>query len=161
MRIGQLLASSRRIRSWQRFNKRIAVGGRSLLRELPRFPGAVLVAGCQRSGTTVLTRVIAGAEGFCTFRITKDDELDAALILAGEERFLPTARVCFQTTYLNDSFREYIGTQADFKLIWVIRNPFSVVYSMVYHWKTFALEDLYSRCGIGAACAAGRHGNGS
>lgn len=109
-----------------------------------KYPGCVLVSGCQRSGTTMLTRVIAGACGFGRFAFTHDDELDAALILAGLIDLPSDTRYCFQTTYLNEAFGEY-GTLLDSqKIIWVLRNPHSVVYSMVYHWRRFALNELYS-----------------
>lgn len=141
----------RRIRTWKRFNKLVANGSRSLLPELHRFTDCVLVAGCQRSGTTAVTRVIANSGGFAKFHFTRDDELDAALILAGEVPYDSIDRHCFQTTYLNDRYFEYFQPGLDFRLVWVIRNPFSVVYSMVYHWRAFALDDLFQKCGNSVA----------
>lgn len=114
----------------------------------------MLVAGCQRSGTTAITRILANSADFETFRFTADDELDAALMLSGMIDYRTGGgRLCLQTTYLNDRYHEYIEAQSDFRLVWVLRNPFSVIYSMVYNWRTFALEDLFRKCGAAAAQA--------
>jgi hypothetical protein len=78
--------------------------------------------------------------------ITRDDELDAALILNGTVQFETSERCCFQTTYLNDNFREYFE-HADYRLIWIIRNPEAVVRSMLYHWRRGALNRLFRACG--------------
>jgi hypothetical protein len=136
--------------SWPKFNRTIADGTRPLLKRLPNYANAVLVAGCQRSGTTAVRRVITAADGFTNFTYTHDDELDAALILSGALHHDAHGRYCFQTTYLNDSYREYLSIPPTCQLIWVVRNPYSVVYSMAYHWRRFALNDLYRRCGIQA-----------
>jgi len=90
----------------------------------------------------MLTRIIAGSDGFRPLSLTHDDELDAALALAGYVK-LPEARYCFQTTYLNERYHEYGRLLPDQKLIWLLRNPYSVVYSMVYHWRRSALDRLY------------------
>jgi ligand-binding sensor domain-containing protein len=37
----------------------------------------------------------------------RDDELDAALILSGHVDHQQNGRYCFQTTYINECFREY------------------------------------------------------
>jgi hypothetical protein len=128
---------------WQDFHDGPRLRGEPLLAALPRYPDAVLVAGCQRSGTTMLTRVIAAAHGFRRFELTKDDELDAALILAGQLRIPEDSRYCFQTTYLNEKVEEYRTLGAGQKLIWVLRNPHSVVYSMMKNWQAFGLDELY------------------
>ena len=47
--------------TWKAFGRRIRTRAEPLLIRLPAFERAVLVAGCQRSGTTALTRVIAGS----------------------------------------------------------------------------------------------------
>jgi hypothetical protein len=94
----------------------------------------------------MLTRIIAGARGFQRFAFTIDDELDAALILAGEIDVPAERRYCFQTVYLNEQWRDYHSLGPDQKLIWVMRNPYSVVFSMVYHWRRAALNRLYESC---------------
>ena len=49
-------------------------------------------------------------------------------------------------TFLNNSFHEYLD-HLDFKLIWVLRNPHSVVYSMLHNWRRSALNRLFKSCG--------------
>ena len=49
---------------------------------------------------------------------------------------------------LNERYPEYAGIGPGHKLIWVVRNPYSVVYSMVYNWRRFALNELYESCGV-------------
>jgi Sulfotransferase family len=141
----------REYRSWKRFHHGPRKLAKPLLRGLSRYGNCVLVAGCQRSGTTMLTRVIAGSRGFQRFRLTHDDELDAALILAGYVNVPNDRRYCFQTTYLNERYLEYATMGPDQRLIWVLRNPYSVVRSMLYNWKRFALNELYESCGVSRA----------
>ena len=97
----------REYRSWKRFHYGPRSLAKPLFSGLSRYGNCVLVAGCQRSGTTMLTRVIAGSRGFQRFRLTHDDELDAALILAGYVNVPGDRRYCFQTTYLNERYSEY------------------------------------------------------
>jgi hypothetical protein len=144
----------RQYRSWQRFHRGPRSAAKPLLSSLARYGNCVLVAGCQRSGTTMLTRVVAGSRGFQRFRLTHDDELDAALILAGRIDVPQNRRYCFQTTYLNERYGEYGTMGRDQRLVWVLRNPLSVVYSMVHHWKRFALNELYESCGVQRAITA-------
>jgi hypothetical protein len=141
----------REYRSWKRFHLGPRSIAKPLFSQLSRYPNCVLVAGCQRSGTTMLSRVIAGSRGFQRFRLTHDDELDAALILAGYVDVPSDRRYCFQTTYLNERYAEYASMRPDQKLIWVLRNPHSVVRSMLDNWKRFALNELYEGCGISRA----------
>src|SRR5690606_4816997 len=70
---------------WPRFHREVRGEGRRLLCRLDRFPDAVLISGCQRSGTTMLSRIIRESAGMANYRRRDDDELDAALILAGVE----------------------------------------------------------------------------
>ena len=77
----------------------------------------------------------------------KDDELDAALILAGKVSAPEKGRYCFQTTYLNERYSEYFEHPGH-RIIWSLRNPYSVVYSMLYNWKDFALNELFLSCGF-------------
>src|SRR5215471_17197891 len=48
-----------RYRTWRRFHRGVRRRGLPLLKNLPSYPRCILVAGCQRSGTTMLTRLIA------------------------------------------------------------------------------------------------------
>jgi len=134
------------IKSWAQFDRRVRFSGLKLLGQLDHFQNTILIAGCQRSGTTALSRLITGSEGMINFQFGKDDELDAALILSGWVPCQPNGRYCFQTTYLDDSFPEYFEHD-DYKMIWVLRNPSSVIYSMLYNWKIAALNRLFSHCG--------------
>jgi hypothetical protein len=95
----------------------------------------------------MLTRIIASSSGFWRLALTQDDELDAALALCGQVDLPLQARYCFQTTYLNERYSEYATLRPAQRLIWVLRDPHSVVHSMVYNWKRFALAELYAACG--------------
>ncbi len=136
------------LRTWRRFQKHVRSRQPRLFSHLHLFPNSILVAGCQRSGTTLVTRLINRCEGMVDFRFGRDDELDAAQILCGYKPHTPSSgRYCFQTTYLNERYREYLESTAKFQLIWVIRKPSSVVYSLLYNWSDFALEELFETVG--------------
>jgi hypothetical protein len=141
-----LVYLGKRIHSWRQFDRRVRPRGCTLLSRLDDFPGAILVAGCQRSGTTILARVLTQSEGMVNYWFGKDDELDAALILSGQVELDPVGRYCFQTTYLNNCVEEYFA-HSYYKLIWVLRNPFSVVFSMLHNWRRAALNRLFRSCG--------------
>jgi hypothetical protein len=136
-----------KIKTWRAFGRNVRSQGCNLLNRLDDFPGSILVTGCQRSGTTALARVITTSEGMVNYWFGKDDELDAALILSGQIAHEPIGRYCFQTTFLNECYTEYFCHENDYKIIWVLRNPFSVVYSMIHNWGTFALNELFIGCG--------------
>lgn len=135
-----------RITSWAQFDREVRFSGRRLLGELSRYENSILVAGCQRSGTTALSRLLTASEGMVSFQFGQDDELDAALILSGRVSCPSSGRFCFQTTYLNNSYAEYFE-HANYRLIWVLRNPYSVIYSMLHNWKIGALNRLFRHCG--------------
>lgn len=135
------------ITDWQQFSVEVRSKGCQLLKRLDDFPNSVLVAGCQRSGTTMLSRIITQSHGMTNYWFGPDDELDAALILSGYVRHIPQGRYCFQTTYLDSYFREYFDHTVGHKLIWVLRNPYSVVYSLIYNWKKGAVAQLFDECG--------------
>ena len=136
------------IRTWKGFNRFIRSQGWELLKRLDEFPNSILVSGCQRSGTTAIARMITKSEGMFNYWFGNDDELDAALILSGYVDHKPQGRYCFQTTYLNDSYHEYYRDISDNKIIWILRNPFSVVYSLLYNWKRYAFNRLFESCGL-------------
>jgi len=136
------------INSWKKFSRNVRPKGCSLLKRLDEFPSSILVAGCQRSGTTVLSRVIRSSECIYDFCITDDDELDAALILSGHIDYDNKGRHCFQTTYLNECYPEYFDHDVSHKIIWVIRNPLSVVYSLLHNWTREPLNNLFESCGV-------------
>jgi hypothetical protein len=132
--------------SWAQFERSVRDRVPALLGCLPAFPDAILVAGCQRSGTTAVCRLLKEALAMPDFRLTKDDELDAALLLSGVATADWQGRACLQTTYLNDRYVEYFAHE-DYRLIWLLRNPQSVVQSMLRNWRRGALRRLFSRCG--------------
>lgn len=134
------------ITSWAQFDRYVRYGDNQLLAELGRFPAAILVAGCQRSGTTIVSRILREAMNMPPTQVTKDDELDAALILSGTVEFETSEQCCFQTTYLNDHFAEYFDHQ-NYRLIWVVREPEAVVRSMLLNWRRGALNRLFRACG--------------
>jgi hypothetical protein len=117
-----------------------------LLAHLDEYENSVLVSGCHRSGTTALTDLLNRTDGFADYTFGHDSELDGALLLAGCVERFTSGRHCFQTTYLNDRFPEYFLHES-FRLIWVLREPRSVVYSMLHNWERGALNRLYEVCG--------------
>jgi sulfotransferase family protein len=134
------------VRNWAEFHRVVKRPGNELLSQLDEFGDSILVSGCQRSGTTALTHALCESEGLADYAFGRDSELDGALLLAGSVLRFTRGRHCFQTTYLNDRFAEYLCHDS-FRLVWVLREPRSVVYSMLHNWKRAALNRLYSACG--------------
>jgi len=134
------------ITSWQDFNRVSDNGRPTLLNRLARYPEAVLVTGCQRSGTTMLTQILLESDGLTDYRFGRDSELDGALILSGIVDHNPAGRYCFQTTYLNDRYNEYFEN-GRFQMIWLLRNPASVVHSMLHNWGGYKPDRLFLSCG--------------
>jgi hypothetical protein len=134
------------ITTWAQFHRIVKRPERALLERLDEFPNSVLVAGCQRSGTTAVARMLMRAREVVDHTFGHDDELDAALLLAGYVERFTTGKHCFQTTYLNDRFHEYFDHD-DFRLIWILREPRAVVYSMLHNWKRGALNRLFDASG--------------
>lgn len=140
------MASSSSVGSWAAFDRELRYRDDELLSRLSAFNDVLLVAGCQRSGTTAVTRLLREALGTQYPRPTRDDELDAALILAGRVPFEPDGRCCFQTTYVNDRFHEYFQHD-NYRLVWIVRKPDAVVRSMLSNWSRGALNRLFRACG--------------
>lgn len=120
------------------------------------FDSPIFVSGCQRSGTTVISRAIRQSQMIADMDYSIDDELEAAYILSGEHEVPLSTRYCFQTTYVNECYYEYKKINNKFSIIWVIRNPYSVVYSMVYNWARYPLNELFFSCGLQVAIKSGR-----
>lgn len=139
---------------WQDFIKRVRGNDYKLFAELPNFDRPILITGCQRSGTTMVSRIFAETEGMEKFQFGPDDELDAALILCGYVAQEKAGRFCFQTTYMYNQQEQYLENSGNQKIIWVVRNPYSVVYSMLYNWRRFALNELFEGCGVAQLPAA-------
>ncbi len=123
----------KKIKKWQHFAKYFRQNQANLIDNLPDYKDPILVSGCQRSGTTIIANVILNHTEVLDYRRGGDSELEGALILSGHTKFEAGKRVCFQTTYLNERVQEYFKYKGLFKLVFVIRNPYSVVYSMCYH----------------------------
>lgn len=136
-----------KIKNWKQFGKKVRSKGCDLFSRLDLFPNCICVTGCQRSGTTILSRIITQSDEIVDYKFSNDDELDAAMILSGKIQNLPEGRYCFQTTYANECYREYFERGQDFRIVWVLRNPFSVIYSLVHHWRGWALNELFLACG--------------
>lgn len=136
------------ITTWKEFTRVVRSNGCKLLKRLDEFPNSILVTGCQRSGTTMLARIITQSAGMTNYWFGKDDELAAALILSGYVDHTPRGRYCFQTTYVNECYQEYYDYHGPFKIIWVLRNPYSVVYSLMYNWAPGHLQRNFDRCGF-------------
>lgn len=134
------------VSSWAAFDRVIRYQGYPLLQTLDRFPNAILVAGCQRSGTTMLTEVITASSEVCSPWKTKDTELETANVLSGAVSLDNSGRYCFQTTYVNAHVAEYYDHH-NYRLVWVLRNPHSVIHSMVSNWRRSALDRLFRACG--------------
>jgi hypothetical protein len=136
------------ISTWDEFSATVRSRGCNLLRRLDEFPNSVLVSGCQRSGTTMLTTIIGASRGMTSYGPGKDSELAAALILSGFADYQPKGRYCFQTTYLNECYPEYYRHRNGHQLVWLLRKPHSVVYSMLYNWGRHTPDRLFESCGI-------------
>ena len=48
---------------------------------------------------------------------------------------------------LNECFHEYFDHDSEYKILWVGRNPYSVVYSLMYNWRRWTLNELFGACG--------------
>jgi hypothetical protein len=136
-----------KIDSWRKFAKQVrSKNKKRIMLNLINFPDSVLVGGCQRSGTTMLSRAIMMSSDIAPLSGV-DTELTAALILAGRVNIPNNYRYCFQTTYINDHYNEYWSPELENKLVWVIRNPLSVVYSLTRFSERFCLDGLFESCG--------------
>lgn len=143
--------------NWKKFSSEVrSTRGSDMLVALSGLDDSILVGGCQRSGTTLLARLIVQSSEIEPIRQSKDDELDAAYILAGLRDVDPSYRYCFQITYLNDAYKQLLEYRRHFKLVWVLRNPHSVIYSMVYNWRRYPLNELFLACGLAHMSASDR-----
>lgn len=117
-----------RISSWNEFYA--AMCDRRLLARLGDYPDALLVAGCDWSATTAITRLFKRLPCFADSSWGHDDELDGALLLANGTDDAAPGRHCFQTTYVRERYREYFEHER-FKLVWIVREPRSAVRSLL------------------------------
>lgn len=133
---------------WRWFAATVRSRGCHLLRAADDFERPIFVSGCQRSGTTLATSLIAASPDITTSHQGRDEELAGAYVLCGRRQPTSSGRYCFQTTYLNECYSEYQRVTSDYRLVWVLRRPESVVYSMVYNWARFPLNELFLSCGV-------------
>ena len=134
---------------WKKFSTDVrSARANDMLSGLAALKEPILVSGCQRSGTTMLTRLIVQSPEIKSIWQTKDDELDAAYILAGIRQVDPSYRYCFQVTYLNEAYYQLLDYRNQFSLLWLLRNPHSVIYSMLYNWRRYPLNELFLACGL-------------
>jgi hypothetical protein len=106
------------------------MGDTPFLAKLDDYPGALLIAGCDWSATTAITRLFKRLSPFADSSWSHDDELDGALLLAGRREPRAAGRNCFQTTYVRERYREYFAHD-DFKLVWIVREPRATVRSLL------------------------------
>jgi hypothetical protein len=116
------------ITSWSDFYS--ALSDQPFLSNLDDYPDALLIAGCDWSATTAITRLFKRLPCFVDSSWGHDDELDGALLLAGRREAHAAGRHCFQTTYVREHYREYFSHD-HYKLIWIIREPRAAVCSML------------------------------
>lgn len=138
-----------RAMDWRWFALSVRSRGCNLLDAANRFDRPIFVSGCQRSGTTILRSLIALSPDIAGSHQGRDEELAGAYVLCGKRPPREPGRYCFQTTYLNECYREYKTLRSDFRLVWVLRGPHPVVYSMVYNWARYPLNELFRACGVG------------
>ena len=131
------------ITNWEKFREVTRSPNCRFLTQLDRFHNSVLISGCQRSGTTMLTSLISKSEGMVKYFDGEDGELKGALILLGLVQHEPMGRYCFQTTYLDNAYHEYFNYIGRYKLIWLLRNPYSTIYSLLYNWPNYALYETF------------------
>ena len=132
------------ISTWVQFSNEVRSKGCKLLKNLDDYPNSILITGCQRSGTTMLSRIVRESDGIVDYWSGNvDDELEGALILSGHLKWDVPGRYCFQTTYLNQCFHEYYQHHDGHKILWVLRNPYSTVYSLLNNWPARALENTF------------------
>ncbi len=142
------------IKTWQQFSKHIRKKNFKLIGSLKGGQPLIFVTGCQRSGTTLLTDILFNSPEIADYRTNIDSELTGALILSGFKKFdFKDKRGCFQTTYINEKYNEYYDFIGNFRMVYLLRNPYSVIFSMIYNWKpkfslrNFALNELFCSCG--------------
>jgi hypothetical protein len=116
------------ITSWSAFYA--AMGDQPLLAGLDDFSDTLLIAGCDWSATTAITRLFKRLPCFVDASWSHDDELDGALLLAGLRHRRSDGRHCFQTSYLREGYFEYFEHDG-YRLVWIVREPRAAVRSFL------------------------------
>jgi hypothetical protein len=128
-----------------------ATADRPVLAHLDDYPDALLIAGCDSCAATAVTRLFKRQPCFAASSWGHDDELDAALLLAGLRDSPAAGRHCFQTTFVRERYREYFA-HAAYRLVWILREPRAAVCSLLRQ------RALPRRTALGLApkCASGQ-----
>lgn len=116
------------ITSWHDFH--VATADVPLLAHLDDYPDSLLIAGCDWSAVTAITRLFKRLPAFADSSWGHDDELDGALLLAGLRERPMADRHCFQTSYVRERYREYFAHDR-FRLVWIVREPRAAVRSLL------------------------------
>jgi hypothetical protein len=95
---------------------------------------ALLLAGCDWSAGTAVTRLYQRLPDFVESSWDHDDELDGALLLAGLQQGPTGGRHCFQTSFVRDRYREYFAHE-HCRLVWIVREPRAAVRSLLSQQK--------------------------
>ena len=117
-----------RITSWHGYYA--ATADRPVLARLDDYPDALLIAGCDSSAATAITRLFQRLPCFADSSWDHDDELDGALLLAGLQDGPTEGRHCFQTSFVRERYREYFAHD-NYRLIWILREPRAAVRSLL------------------------------
>jgi hypothetical protein len=116
------------ITSW--YDYYAATAHRPVLARLDDYPDALLIAGCDWSAATAITRLFKRLPTFADSSWDHDDELDGALLLAGLQQGPTDGRHCFQTTFVRERYREYFAHER-YRLVWIVREPRAAVRSLL------------------------------
>jgi hypothetical protein len=116
------------ITSW--YGYYAAMADRPVLARLDDYPQALLIAGCDVSAATAITRLFKRLPSFADAAWDHDDELDGALLLGGLQQGTREGRHCFQTSFVRERYREYFSHD-DYRLIWIVREPRAAVRSLL------------------------------
>jgi hypothetical protein len=116
------------ITSWHGFHE--ATANRPVLARLDAYPDALLIAGCDWSAATAITRLFKRLPCFADSSWAHDDELDGALLLAGLQDGPTEGRHCFQTSFVRERYREYFAHDHH-RLVWIVREPRAAVRSLL------------------------------
>lgn len=98
---------------------------------------AILVMGCQRSGTTWMNRLV-GKFLSSVFSLTENETFDFLLDgLNIPNELNKNYTLCLQTTFIVCERESYLNAPTNSVNICLIRNPLSVCWSLLYHFNAF------------------------
>ena len=138
------------ITSWHGYYT--ATAHRPALAHLDDYPNALLIAGCDWSAATAITRLFKRLPTFADSSWVHDDELDGALLLSGLQQGPTDGRHCFQTTFVRERYREYFAHER-YRLVWIVREPRAAVPSLLDHQRVLPRR---TALGLTAKSASGQ-----